>query len=53
LRAANASADLLDDPRARFGCTLLLIGGALCVLASGWSGGRLVYEWGVNVVGGS
>jgi uncharacterized membrane protein len=42
-------ADLLDDPHARFGCTLLLIVGMSLVVASGWNGGRLVYEWGVNV----
>jgi uncharacterized membrane protein len=41
--------DLLDDPQARFGCTLLLILGMSLVVASGWNGGRLVYEWGVNV----
>jgi uncharacterized membrane protein len=41
--------DLLDDPQARFGCTLLLILGMSLIVASGWNGGRLVYEWGVNV----
>jgi uncharacterized membrane protein len=47
---ATVAADLLDDPQARFGSILLLVGGALLVIASGWNGGRLVYEWGVNVV---
>lgn len=41
--------ELLDDPGARWWLTLLLIGGALLVIASGWNGGRLVFEWGVNV----
>ncbi len=40
---------LLDDPSARLWITILLIAGALLVIASGWNGGRLVYEWGVNV----
>ena len=41
--------DLLDDPSVRWWITLLLILGSLLVIASGWNGGRLVYEWGVNV----
>ena len=41
--------DLLDAADARWWVMLLLIAGALLVIASGWNGGRLVYEWGVNV----
>ena len=40
---------LLDDSSARLWITILLVFGALLVVASGWNGGRLVYEWGVNV----
>ena len=43
--------DLLDDPSARVWVALLLVLGALLVLATGWNGGRLVYGWGVNVRG--
>ncbi|MCB0080918.1 MAG: DUF2231 domain-containing protein [Caldilineaceae bacterium] len=44
------SADpLLDDPNARWWLTLLFLLGIGLVVASGWNGGRLVYEWGVNV----
>ena len=43
--------DLLDDPSARWWLTLLLIVGMALVVASGWNGGRLVYEWGVGVGG--
>jgi uncharacterized membrane protein len=49
LRAGLHIEDLLDDPRARFRITLLLITGLLLVILTGWNGGRLVYEWGVNV----
>ncbi len=41
--------ELLDDPQARLWVTLLLATGILLVIASGWNGGQLVYEWGVNV----
>jgi uncharacterized membrane protein len=41
--------DLLDDPAARWWLGALFVLGALLVIASGWNGGRLVYEWGVNV----
>lgn len=44
------AAHLLDDARARVTITLLLIAGIVLLFASGWNGGRLVYEWGVNVV---
>ncbi len=49
-RANNPARDLLDDPRGRFGFTGLAIAGWLMVFASGWNGGQLVFEWGVNVV---
>lgn len=41
---------LLDDSNSRRWVTLLLLLGLLLLVASGWNGGRLVYEWGVNVV---
>ncbi len=41
--------DLLDAADARWWVVGLLVAGALLVIASGWNGGRLVYEWGVNV----
>ena len=50
LQAASAHADLLDQPTARWPVTLLLVVGLLLVIASGWNGGRLVYDWGVNVI---
>lgn len=49
LRTANANSDPIDDPKRRFGFTLLLLLGLILVIASSWNGGRLVYEWGVNV----
>jgi uncharacterized membrane protein len=42
--------DLLDDAAQRRLLTLLLLIGLALILASGWSGGQLVYQWGVNVV---
>lgn len=39
----------LDDSGARIWITVLLLLGMLLVAATGWNGGRLVYEWGVNV----
>lgn len=42
---------LLDDPAARPWLILLLLAGIGLVVASGWNGGRLVYTWGVNVLG--
>jgi uncharacterized membrane protein len=47
--AGRTGDDLLDDPSARWWVTLLLVAGALSVLATGWNGGILVYEWGVGV----
>lgn len=42
--------DLLREPSARLMLTLLFSLLIILVLASGWNGGKLVYEWGVNVV---
>jgi uncharacterized membrane protein len=47
--AESTSQPLLDDGGARWWVTLLLLLGMLLVVASGWNGGRLVYEFGVNV----
>ena len=43
-------ADLLDQPDMRWWITLLIVVGFILVFASGWNGGRLVYDWGVNVL---
>lgn len=43
--------DPLDNPGQRMLFTLLFVLGALLVIASGWLGGELVYQWGVNVGG--
>jgi uncharacterized membrane protein len=48
-RARSGARPLLDDASARLWVTVLLLLGMLLVIASGWSGGSLVYEWGVNV----
>ncbi|MFN8439772.1 MAG: DUF2231 domain-containing protein [Caldilineaceae bacterium] len=55
-RSADASNlatpdELLNDSASRIWITLLLLLGIVLILASGWNGGRLVFEWGVNVVG--
>jgi uncharacterized membrane protein len=42
--------ELLDDPAARWWVTGLLAAGVALVVLSGWSGGQLVYRWGVNVL---
>jgi uncharacterized membrane protein len=44
-------ADLLDNPSARLWLTVALFGGIALIAATGWNGGILVYEWGVNVLG--
>jgi uncharacterized membrane protein len=49
-RLGNSATDLLDDPQGRFGFSLFALIGLALVIASGWNGGRLVYEWGVNVM---
>ncbi len=48
-RAGSQTADLLDAAPARGWLTVLLVVGALLVVASGWNGGRLVFDWAVNV----
>ncbi len=45
-----APADLLQLPAARVRITFLLLLGIALILASGWNGGQLVYQWGVNVL---
>lgn len=45
-----APADLLQRSEARLRLTLLILVGIGLILASGWSGGQLVYTWGVNVI---
>jgi uncharacterized membrane protein len=43
--------DLLDNPSSRVWLTVVLVAGMILVAATGWNGGTLVYEWGVNVAG--
>jgi uncharacterized membrane protein len=49
--SANAEevVDLLDNPSARLWLTGALLLGAVLIVATGWNGGVLVYEWGVIV----
>lgn len=49
LKAGTVALDLLDYPPARWQLTLLFLIGILLIVVSGWIGGKLVYEWGVNV----
>ncbi|PJF45641.1 MAG: hypothetical protein CUN48_17855, partial [Candidatus Thermofonsia Clade 3 bacterium] len=49
MRSGVSTEDLLDDAAARWWVALLAIAGALLIAATGWFGGRLVYEFGVNV----
>ncbi len=49
MRSGVSTEDLLDDAAARWWLALLAIAGALLIAATGWFGGRLVYEFGVNV----
>ncbi|NJN81294.1 MAG: DUF2231 domain-containing protein [Caldilineaceae bacterium] len=53
IRSAHAmpQPDLLDDAEARIWLTLDLLAGIGLLIATGWNGGRLVYEWAVNVLG--
>jgi uncharacterized membrane protein len=44
-------ADLLDNPSSQMWLTVALFGGIALIVATGWNGGILVYEWGVNVLG--
>ncbi len=48
-RAGRNIHDLLDDPSARPWLAFMLFLGMLLIVASGWNGGSLVYEWGVNI----
>ncbi len=48
-RRGSQAADLLDEAAARPWISTLLALGAALVAVSGWNGGRLVYEWAVNV----
>lgn len=45
----TAASDLLQESQARLWLTVIFLVGILLVIASGWNGGKLVYEWGVNV----
>jgi uncharacterized membrane protein len=47
----DSSVDLFDSAAARVWVTGALLLGMLLVAATGWNGGVLVYEWGVNVGG--
>lgn len=49
VEVASEADPLLADARVRLLVTALLLSGLLILLISGWSGGRLVYTWGVNV----
>jgi uncharacterized membrane protein len=49
--SAQEVVDLLDNPSSRLWLTAALLGGILLIFSTGWNGGLLVYEWGVNVVG--
>ena len=44
--------DMLDDPKRKLYLTVILILGALLVIATGYFGGQLVYDFGVNVMAG-
>lgn len=44
-------AEMLDDPKRKFYFTVVLIVGGLLVYATGFYGGQLVYDFGVNVAG--
>ncbi len=48
-RAGIDTHDLLDDASARWWVALTALIGAVLILATGWYGGQLVYEFGVNV----
>jgi uncharacterized membrane protein len=53
-RAARGSqnrevVDLFDNPSSRIWLTVVLLAGMAVIFATGWNGGILVYEWGVNV----
>jgi uncharacterized membrane protein len=48
---AHESTDLLDHAPARRWLALALLGGMALIIATGFNGGQLVYEWAVNVAG--
>ena len=48
-KRGNATADLLDDAGARTWIAAVVVLGALLIVATGWYGGQLVYQFGVNV----
>lgn len=48
---ASGAADLLDNPASRVWLTLALLIGMALIVATGFNGGQLVYEWAVNVNG--
>ena len=48
-KRGNATADLLDDAGARTWFAAVVVLGALLIVATGWYGGQLVYQFGVNV----
>lgn len=45
----SATTDLLDDVSARLWIAIVAVLGATLILVTGWYGGVLVYEFGVNV----
>lgn len=49
-RTGVTTTELLDDQNAKVWVTLLLVTGVSLLFATGWNGGHLVYEWGVNVM---
>ncbi len=42
--------ELLDNPQARLWLSACFLVGIGLLLASGWNGGRLVFDWGVHVM---
>jgi len=48
-KRGDLTVDLLDDAGARGWITAVVVLGALLIVATGWYGGQLVYQFGVNV----
>ena len=48
-KRGDPTADLLDDAGARGWIAAVVVLGALLIVATGWYGGQLVYQFGVNV----
>ena len=48
-KRSDPTADLLDDAGARPWIAAVVVLGALLIVATGWYGGQLVYQFGVNV----